>query len=268
MPRNANRKDKSPRKPAPPIVRKLGKLEPKHDPRTLKLARYLLSPLPAPPAEVSWVTKVPGWGMMLNDQIGDCTCAAAGHMVQQWSFFANPPGTIPTDQQILAAYERVSGYNPADPSTDNGAVMLDVLKYWRNVGVGGHRIVAFVQVDHTNDVEVRQAIQIFGNIYVGLALPVSAQEQGAWTVGKGGPAAGGDNAPGSWGGHAVPVMAASPHSLTCITWGERLKMSHNFFTDYCDEAYAAVSQDWIAARGGKSPSGLNLRQLLADLQQI
>ncbi len=266
MPRNVNSKPK-PKRPPKPVVRMLGKKAPRHDPRTLMLARYLTAPLPAPPPEVSWVVKVPNWPMMMNNSIGDCTCAAAGHMLGQWSVYANPPGFTPSDQQILAAYEHVGGYNPADPSTDQGAYMLDVLKYWRNNGIAAHKIAAFVQVDPANDVEVRQAIELFGNIYIGLALPVSAQGQQAWTVAAGGPDAGGDNEPGSWGGHCVPIMAASPHSLTCITWGQRLKMSHNFFKDYCDEAYAVLSTDWIE-HTGQAPSGFNLAALQADLAAL
>jgi hypothetical protein len=250
------------------LIHKLGKKPAKHDPRTLQFKNYLAAKptaLPPTPDEVSWVTKVPSWPMMMNDSLGDCTIAAAGHMIQQWSFFANVEVT-PTDQQVLQAYEAVSGYVPGEPWTDNGAVILDVLNYWRQHGIAGHKITAYTQVDHSNLDEIRAAIQLFGNVYIGIQLPVTAQTQDAWTVANGGTFTQ-DGQPGSWGGHAIPLMAQSPKTQTCITWGERLKMSHNFFLDYCDEAYAIVSQDWIGANG-LSPSQFNLKQLMLDLAAV
>jgi len=60
---------------------KLGKKPARHDPRTLQMANYLA--LPAFPASRDWTNKAkPAWGMMLNDQLGDCTCAAIGHIIQ------------------------------------------------------------------------------------------------------------------------------------------------------------------------------------------
>ena len=247
---------------------KLGKKTPRVDSRTFKLSNYLPKKLPTPPDEVSYVTKVPNWPMMLNDQLGDCVCAAMGHMVEQWTFFSRgAAGTvIPTDSQVLQAYEAIGGYIPGDPSTDNGCDMLTALNYWRKSGIAGHKISGFMAVDPSNLLEVRQAIWMFGNLFVGLALPVSAQGQNDWIVPDGG-IYGGAGRPGGWGGHCVPVMAQSPETLTCITWGERLKMSHNFFMDYCDEAYVVMSPDWFTSATA-AVSGFDLATLQADLAQL
>ena len=248
--------------------RKLGKRAPRIDLRTFRLKRYLKprpQPLPVPPSEVSWVTEVPFWPMYLNDQLGDCVIAAEAHMVNQWSRYASGNEILVTDDDVLAAYERVGGYVPGNPSTDNGCVMLDALNDWRQNGLGEHRIRAYVQVDQTNLTEVFQAIELFGNLFTGLALPLSAQNEAAWTVPDGGPVM--DGSPGSWGGHCVPIDAASPFSRICITWGSRLKMSSHFFRDYVDECYAVLSQDWIDAQG-LSPGRFNLAQLRADLAAL
>jgi hypothetical protein len=244
---------------------RLGKQARRIDPRTFKLEKYLPSGLPQPPAEVSWVTKVAVWPMYLNDQLGDCVIAAEAHMVNQWSRYAGGREVLVSDQDVLQAYERVGGYVPGDPSTDNGCVMLDALNDWRKNGVGGHKIVGYVQVDPANITQVFQAIQIFGNLFTGVQLPLSAQGESAWTVIDGGPV--NDGSPGSWGGHCIPIDAASPFSRTCITWGDRLKMSPNFFFDYVDECYAVLSQEWISA-GGFSPSHFDLAQLQADLAAL
>ncbi|HEX4786746.1 MAG TPA: hypothetical protein VH350_20570, partial [Candidatus Sulfotelmatobacter sp.] len=82
---------------------KLGKGVARHDPRTLLLASYVTTALPAPPASADLTAKVgASWGMMDNDQIGDCTCAAAGHLIMEWTANAGKKMATPTDKQIVA----------------------------------------------------------------------------------------------------------------------------------------------------------------------
>jgi hypothetical protein len=194
-------------------IGRLGKHPAKHDPRTLKLAKYLTTALPEPPANVDWTVaaKAP-WGMMLNDTLGDCTCAAMGHEVQVATANHGHEVTV-SNQNVLSAYEAVGGYVPGQPNTDNGANMLDVLKYWRAVGIGGHKIVGFAKVNPLDWLEVRQAIELFAGMYVGLALPLSAQNQNCWSLSGAGPRPfAADFQPGSWGGHCVfvPGYTAEP----------------------------------------------------------
>lgn len=249
---------------------KLGRKAVLTDSRTLKLKHYLARPglpLPPPPAEVSWVTKVPDWPLFMNDELGDCVIAAMAHMTEQWSFYAKGQEAPISDAQVLHAYEDVGGYVPGDPNTDNGVIILNAMNYWRKIGLAGHKIAAFVAVDFTNLREIFQAVELFGSVMVGMGLPISAQGQTAWTVADGGPLGTPEAAPSSWGGHCVPIVAGSPKTLTCITWGERLKMSHNFFADYCDEAYVVLSEEWIN-RQSASPGGFNLAGLQADLTRF
>jgi len=224
--------------------RKLGKQPARHDPRTLNLAKYLVGDfrlseaLPPPPAHCSYQEKItngPGWPMMLNDELGDCTVACAGHMIQQWTAYAGK-SFVPSDDEILSAYEAVGGYVPGNPDTDNGAVILDVLNFWRKTGIGGHKILAYVQVNPLLEDEVKTALQLFGNVYLGVQLPVSAQTTDYWAA-----ASGPDGQPGSWGGHAIPLVDYDKEYYV-ITWGERLMMTPTFLKNYCDEAYAVLSQ--------------------------
>jgi hypothetical protein len=245
---------------------KLGKLPPRHDPRTLKLARYLTAALPPAPAAKDWASasRVAYWPMMLNDQLGDCVIAAKGHEVQLWTALAPPHRTVTlADAAILAGYEAVGGYEPGRPETDNGCNMLDALNYFRQTGYGGRKIDAFAQVDPKNADHVRAAVNLFGVLEAGLQLPASAQAQlgGVWDV-----TTGPDAEPGSWGGHCVPVVAYSAEGLDCITWGGRQRMTWRFFTTYCDESYCLLSPDWIA--GQKAPNGFDLAALRADLAAV
>jgi hypothetical protein len=246
----------------------LGKQRARHDPRTLQLADYLDTTklAPAPPA-VDWGKKIPanGWGMMLNDSIGDCTCAAAAHLIQDWTSNDGELVTL-SDDAVLSAYEAVSGYDPKTGKHDDGAVEIDVLNYWRKKGIGDHKFDAYVALEPHNHEHIRDSINLFGGCYIGLALPVSAQRQRTWTVPPGG--ATGPGAPGSWGGHAVIIVAYNPRRVTCITWGQEKQMTWGFLDAYCDEAYALLSvDDWL--HGDKqAPNGLDLETLRNDLEQI
>ncbi len=255
--------------------KKLGKLPYRHDPRTLKLADYIKA-LPPPPPQAGYIDKVGNFPMYLNDSIGDCVVAAAAHMVQQWTAYAGRQ-SAPTDGDVLRTYMAVSGYNPNDPSTDSGAVILDMLRYWRKTGLGGHRIAAFVSVNPKNHVEMKQAVALFGNCMIGIGLPVTAQNPGAgvnglpvWSMPAMGPA--GDGAPYSWGGHCVNMAGYGTdqrgnQGSEVVTWAQLYDMTWGFAGDFCDEAWAVVSPDWIAA-DGVSPSGFALSELLNDISQI
>ncbi|GAC1544811.1 MAG: hypothetical protein NVS2B9_12050 [Myxococcales bacterium] len=244
----------------------LGKKPARHDPRTLQLGNYLKpAGLPAPKPSVDWGRTVQQWPMMANDKVGDCTCAAAGHLIEEWTANAAGQPVVLPDAEILSAYSAITGYTPTDPSTDRGANELDVLNYWRKTGFNGRRIVAYAALEPKNRTHVEDAVDLFGGCYIGRALPVSAQKQAVWAVPPGGPT--GTGAPGSWGGHAVPVVAYDPRGLTVVTWGATKRMTWDFWNAYCDEAYAAVSEDWIG-KNKVSPEGFDLKALLADLQQV
>jgi hypothetical protein len=256
-----------------PLKLKLGKGPARHDPRTLLFASYTTPALPAPPAKLDLATKVTGpWGMMDNDQLGDCTCAAAGHLLMEWTASAQSKMFTPTDQQIVAAYSAITGYNPATGANDNGAQELDVLNYWRQQGIAGHKIQAFMALEPANHTHVMDAVWIFGGCYIGLLLPKSAQAQTTnkqpWSVPPQG--TGGNGKPGSWGGHAIPVVAYDSRSITVVTWGALQAMTWGFWEAYCDEAYAILSPDYLEQKGGQTiaPNGFNLTQLQEDLADL
>jgi hypothetical protein len=242
---------------------KLGKQTAHHDRRVPMLSKYTAG-LPAPPAATNYTTKITNLGMMMNVKLGDCTCAAVGHVIQEWTAEAQKAQVILPDQDILQLYETVGHYNPNNPSSDQGAVEINVLNYWLGNPVAGNQLSAFAAIEPKNHQEIQDAVFIFGNCYIGLALPLSAQTQTVWTVPAGGIT--GQGAPGSWGGHAVPVVAYDVRGLTVITWGELKRMTWQFWDAYCDEAYGLLSPDWVSA--GKTPAGFNWQQLVADMGDL
>ena len=54
--------------------------------------------------------------------------------------------------------------------------------------------------------------------------------------------------------------------VAVITWGAVQLASWRFLGTYMDEAWAVLSSDMLA--GGKSPQGLNIQQLQADLAAL
>lgn len=246
---------------------RLGKLEPKEDPRTLRMAAYL-EPAALPPIPEGFtVASLRSWPMYGNDALGDCTLAAAGHMIQAWSHAAGHART-PALSTVERAYWETgsppSASGAAGGPTDTGRVELDVLNYWRARGVGKDKIAAYVAIDPKDQAHMQAAIYLFGGVYAGLSLPISAQQQKVWDVV---PPLVGPNRPGSWGGHAVPFIAYDKDGLTAVTWGAEMKATWRFNSAYTDEAYAIISQDWLT-KAGESVQGFDLAALTADLAAL
>jgi hypothetical protein len=207
---------------------------------------------------------------MLNDNLGDCTIAACGHAAQIWTANTGEELTV-SDAIILGAYEKWCGYQPNNPNTDNGGIELDVLKDFMKDGLGGVGLDAFTTVNINNLSIVKACIMLLGGVYIGLNMPLSAQNQDVWDLVP--DAEDNPNAqPGSWGGHAVFVPAydgdvRTVHHLTAISWGQLFPMTKPFWEAYVDEGYGLVSPAWIGANG-QSPGGFDLAQLLADRSAI
>lgn len=251
--------------------KKLGRKATKNDPRTFKLAKYL-SPnvIPDVPDKADWGHGTTNWGMMLNNDYGDCTAAGIGHIVRLWNDRTSKPVII-SDDDVIKLYEAVTDaegapFNPATGENDNGCAELDVLKYVRKNGFSGHSVDAFASVDPKNELLLKATIWLFGAAYVGVSLPLAAQTQGStWYVS--GPLIG-RKEPGSWGGHAVILTAYDDVGLTAITWGQEQKLTWNWWKAYGDEAYALLSGDWIDSKSNLSPSNFDINALKTDLAAL
>ncbi|HWJ33262.1 MAG TPA: hypothetical protein VNR59_13075 [Gaiellaceae bacterium] len=241
---------------------KLGKLPVRTDVRTLALGRYLdTAELPPPPATFDEAARVPDWPMYANDRIGDCTTAAAGHMIEAWTAAAHGRATELPERAVLDAFDAVKLVDPV--TGEEGAIELDVLVYWRKHGIGGHRIGAFARLPVHDHTVVRAAAWLFGGVYIGLQLPLTARDQEVWDwTGS----LSGEALPGSWGGHAVDVVSYDEAGLTIVTWGSLKRMTWSFWDRYCDEAYALLARDFLEA--GRAPNGFDLPALQRDLRLV
>jgi hypothetical protein len=95
---------------------KLGRLHRSFDPRIPHYSALVTGKsVQPPPTEVDYTKGMPAnLGMMLNDRLGDCTCAAVYHALQVWSFDATKGKSIDTepDSDVEKLYELACGYKP------------------------------------------------------------------------------------------------------------------------------------------------------------
>jgi hypothetical protein len=242
-----------------PVVRKA---------KTIKLARILRTGLVAP-AKSDYLGPVTDFGMMENDTVGDCTEAAKGHAIQVWTFNATGRMVTVSDSDVLAEYEKNSGYQPGNESTDSGENELTTLTAWRKNGFAGHKLEAFASVPAQDVHEISLAIWLFGGAYIGVELPVTAQSQDTWDVVD---TDSGDADPGSWGGHAVFMpwynfTVPSERMYKVISWGKVLGMTDAFRAKYCSEVYALLSKEWLQA-SGMAINGVDWATLDKELAEV
>lgn len=254
---------------------KLGKGPAVH-PKGMRMLAELTTKLPSPPPAVGWYTGAPvttggpalpavkSWPVFLNNDLGDCTIAGIAHLIQLWNILTGSPFSI-TDADVLKEYSRLCGYIPGDPNTDQGGVESDLLSKWQSSGIFGHKIDGFVGVNPKSLSQMKDAIWLFGGVYLGIELPLSAQNQTIWDVPPGGPV--GDGEPGSWGGHCTLGVALDNRYMAMVTWGSIQLATIEWISTYCSEAYAILSPDWIN-KSCFMPGGVPLASLLADLKRI
>lgn len=242
------------------------------DPRDLKFAAYKTATLPPVPTAWGFDNVVPhgAWGMLGNDRYGDCVWAGAAHEHILENTVAGRSVAFTTDG-VLSDYSAVTGFTPLDPSTDNGTVIRDALKYRQKTGIVDaagkrHQIGAYLQLDtsrvqHGDFSELAEAAYLFGAVALGIEVPDSAMQQfdadEMWSYEPGSPID---------GGHYVPLVAHRKH-LEVVTWGKVQPVGAKFLEHYITEAWALVSPDFLTASGA-TVEGFDLAQLNADLAAL
>ena len=237
----------------------------------LRLADYITSTPPSVPAAVDRSDASFACGMLANDTLGDCVIAMMMHSIEAFHLDATTPVPVFSDADAIAAYEAITGYNPANPNSDQGTNEGQAMTYWQHTGLrcsaddSIHTIATTVAVNPTSIDERRRAIWEFVALQYGLALPLTAQGQTEWSVTDS--TLQGNAAPGSWGGHGVPALSYDSASETVITWGADLVMDEAFALAYLQEAHVVVTTEMLS-RSGTSPAGIDWDALIADIKTL
>jgi len=251
---------------------RLGKRPARYDKRDIHLDAVVdvARVLPKIPAEFGHEGQVGAWGMLANDRAGDCVWAGAAHETILWSTEAHSGpdgGPVPfTDQAVLSDYSKVTGYDPADPSTDQGTDVRAALSYRRKTGIVDaqgqrHKIGAYVALEPGNHSHIAAAMYLFGAVGIGFQFPGSAMDQ--FNAGQPWRVAAGSQIEG---GHYVPLVARRHHFLDCVTWAKVQPLTWTFFAAYCDEAWAILSPELLT--GGLTPEGFDLAALTRALAAL
>ena len=241
---------------------RLGKRPAVHDPkgRTLKLASILKELPPIPPKwDYDDSCKIPT-PMFLNDQYGDCVMAGRGHQTLRFENTEQCRIIPISDNEIKTEYFKETG------GEDQGLVVLDSLKLWKNEGwiAAGQKLTidAFARIDPKNHQEVRAAIYLLTGVGIGVELPRSAQdqfEQGVpWTV------------PGFWnwsgkrilGGHYIYLCGYNDQGVIAVTWGAKTLITWPFIDKYADEMFAMVDNR------NKPDSPIDVQKLESYLNEV
>jgi hypothetical protein len=248
---------------------RLGKLPFKPSPLDFKLTDVVdvAAVLPHAPPTFGHELGISQWGMLGNDRYGDCTCAGGCH---EHMVFGHEVGRVVkfTDANALNLYTAVTGFQEHDPSTDQGAVVRDVLSYRRRRGVIDadyhiHKIDGYLSITPGNFDEVLAAAYVFGAVGIGFAFPDYAMDQ--FNAGK--PWGYRAGKPQPTEGHYVPLVGHRSGNIDVITWGRRQQMTRAFFTHYTDECWAIYSREIMDAKG-HTPEGFDraaLESMLAAL---
>lgn len=252
---------------------KLGKRAASPRPKDIHLAEIVPAGVTLMQAPVGFghylVEPADGWGLLGNDRYGDCVWAGGDHETMMINAM-NGRTVAFTAADALADYAAVTGFNPHDPSTDQGTDVHAALDYRRHTGLidtAGHRhqIGAYVSLEPGSWPQMLEALDTFDFVAIGFAFPSYAMDQ--FNAGK--PWAyrrGVDDHPNE--GHYVPVVGR-PHTWTIdvVTWGQIQRMSRKFFEVYCDEAYGVLTTETLSG-AGRSPEGLDLSALRAALAAL
>ena len=246
---------------------KLGKKPFVADSRDFKFAEVAAGlTLPTPPSRFGHGTLYRDWGMLGNDQYGDCVWAGAAHETMLTNRLAGRTVTFDASH-VLDDYTAVTGFNPQDPNTDQGTNVRAALGYRRATGLadaagGRHQIGAYVAISPKDFDELMQAVYVFSAVGIGFEFPNTAMDQfnngEVWDVVDGAQIE---------GGHYVPVMGRSSRNIAgVVTWGKRQGMTRDFYATYNDEAWAIIYPEEL--RNGKTERGFDLTQLQQALASL
>jgi len=242
---------------------KLGLQPPKPGAVRLRLATYLdFRMLPTPPQEFGHYSKINEWGMLANDQYGDCALAGACHQTMLYTAEGGTPAPF-NDKAALANYSAVTGFNADDPSSDQGTQVGALADYWLRQGIVDaagkrHQVVAIADMNPGDLRELWIATYLFQAVGLGFALPESAMDQTrdgkVWDV-----------VPGAdiVGGHYVPCFGRSNGNGIGVTWGALQPFTPDFYRTYNNQGLCVLSEEMMV--NAKSIDGIDDQLLRADI---
>jgi hypothetical protein len=229
----------------------------------LRFGAYFKSAaLPAPPLRFGLPelnpAVIPRWGMLANDQVGDCVIASAAHGEMVTRGLAGLPAVVFDDATSIADYSAIGGYIAGDAATDNGLDLQTAAAYRQRAGIvdaagNRHKIDIYAAVRAGDLDELALAVFLFGSADIGVQLPNSADDQFEQQA----PFRVLTNDGGIAGGHCICIVGRnSAGNYLGVTWGQLVAIEPAWLSKYMDEGIAYV------------PTERATTALLADFQEV
>ncbi len=189
-----------------------------------------------------------------NDAVGSCAWAAPGHMIQlATSCESWKRADAVTATEVRREYFTYTG------GRDVGSNLGDVLKVWKQKGICGSKIEAFLAIKPADEDMIRWCLDYLGPLYLGINLPISWwQSQKYWEA----------NAGRIKGGHAVVLSGYDTTGVIYETWGVKTPGSWAGLHQYCDEIYAVIQDPWTAGGTKPCPAGLDIVAIRKQVELV
>lgn len=205
--------------------------------------------------------------MFLNDTLGDCAIAGSIEEIR----LANALNGVTvnfTDDTARQNYTEVTGYDPADPSTDAGTDVHELYDFRQSTGLidadgQRHKIVAYAGLTPGDFDELLVALSLFGMVGIGIQVPDYAETQfedgQPWDLLPG--------RHGIEGGHYIPVVdAQSRTEADVFSWARKQGITARFYTALNTVAVVALTEELFT--DGKSSAFLDEDKLAALLPEL
>lgn len=251
---------------------KFGRLHPIAIGPHLRMSRYMLGSVPAPPASCDWTpAAIKALAQMYgNKLLGDCVIAAGYHIV---GVATGNAGNlfIATEAQIEKDYGAIGGYVPGDPGTDNGCDEITAMNWWTAHGFADKvKPLGYITIDPTNVTEVKQALWLFENCMFGMDLPdawVNPMPSGSgfvWDVA---------GSPDPYNGHGFNGAGYDSSGVRICTWGMIGRITWAAVAEYAaspagGQLLALITPDQLAKGQAKAPNGFAWADLIRDFNSL
>jgi hypothetical protein len=231
-----------------------------------------------PPTDFGHDAMVTEWGMLGNDQAGDCYVCGITHADMLWLAEAGIAADFSTKTAIgyyqeLTKHFNGVAYDPSrtDPNTgenptDTGINLSLALPLWQQIGLpddagNRHKIGAYVKL-HIDPDELWYATRYFDGVILGVEM---SQE---WMEGfqAGNYVWDAVDDPNIIGGHCITSVAWRNNNPVVVSWGKEVVLTRAGFSQMADEAYAVLSVDKLI--NGMTLEGFNITKLQNAIKQL
>lgn len=235
-------------------------------------ARLNIPALPPPPPSANWYAAIPAGGIQLlgNDKFGCCVEASACHFISEMSTYLTPSAPlIATTDECLKIYSDVAGWNPNNPATDVGSLVMGpdgLMQAWLRDGivVGGRRskLASVATVDFRDRDQLKHAVSLFGFVFTGASISQAVMDSDfLWEA----------TTSQIIGGHEFLVCGyetiLTETRWDIMTWNGMFRATDDWITQNVDESAVVIDPAAFDAMGVNA-AHVSMAELQQDMEVI